>query len=365
MTLPDPFTPGQIEQSRRYHRPLYRALVLDLTLGGSVLAALAYTRAGESLYRPVRDAPWWGAALGFAALVILASDVVRLPLSFWRGFARERRWGFSTQTARSWLADQAKGVAIGIVLTAMVELALVGLARRFPHGWPLPAAAGLALAVLLVSFLAPVVLEPLFNRFSPLADEALAAELRTLAQRAGLPVRDLLVADASRRTRKVNAYVSGLGRTRRVVLFDTLLERAEPEEIRLIVAHELGHRREGHVLKGTLLGMLSAVVAVAVVWTALGTEAADPRNTPVMLLLGFGLELAALAPGSALSRQWERAADRCSLELTRDLGAFVRAHTELALANLSDLDPPRPLYVLLFSHPTARERIAAARAWAA
>jgi STE24 endopeptidase len=147
------------------------------------------------------------------------------------------------------------------------------------------------------------------------------------------------------------------------VLYDTLLERAAAPEIRLIVAHELGHRRDRHVVKGTLLGMLGAVVAVAVVWAALGADAADPRNAPIVLLLGLGLELAALAPGSALSRRWERAADRCSLELTRDLAAFERAHTELALANLSDLDPPRPLYLLLFSHPTPRERIAAARAW--
>src|SRR5205085_9915599 len=131
------------------------------------------------------------------------------------------------------------------------------------------AAAAGATLVLVLSFVAPVVLEPLFNRFRPL-DGALADDLRRLAERAHVPVRDVLVADASRRTRKVNAYVSGIGRTRRVVLWDTLLERAGTPELRLVVAHELGHRRDRHVLKGTLLAMAGAVVAVLVVWAVLG-----------------------------------------------------------------------------------------------
>ena len=337
-------------------------MAIDMTLGAAVLFLLAFTRVGDSLYGPFDGMRWWGAALGYGAFVVAASSLVRLPLSFWRGHVRERRWGFSTQTARGWLADRAKGAAVGIVLTALAELGLVGLARALPSAWPAAAAAAFALAVLLLSFVAPVVLEPLFNRFRPLADESLAAELYALADRAGVPVREVLVADASRRTTKVNAYVSGLGRTRRVVLFDTLLERAAPAEVRLVVAHELGHRRDRHVLQGTLLGMVGAVVSVLVVWAVLGSRAADPRQAPLVLLLGLGLELLALAPGSALSRRWERAADRWSLELTHDLAAFETAHRELALANLSDLDPPRPVYLLLFSHPTPVERIAAARA---
>jgi STE24 endopeptidase len=356
------FTADQVDQARRYHRPLYLALAVDTVLGAGVLAALAWSPAGEWLYRPLRGVPWWGAALGFTALVVLCSSVVRLPLSFWRGFVRERRWGFSTQRARGWAADRVKGAAIGVVLTATVELGLVALARWLPGWWPAAAAGAVGAWILVLSFVAPVVLEPVFNRFRPLADAELAAELRALAERAGVPVRDVLVADASRRTRKVNAYVSGLGRTRRVVLFDTLLERASPAEVRLVVAHELGHRRAGHVLKGTLLAMAGAAAAVLIVWAALGSGAAEPRNAPIVLLLGLALELAALAPGSALSRRWERAADRASLELTHDLAAFETAHRELALANLSDLDPPRPLYLLLFSHPTAPERIASARA---
>jgi STE24 endopeptidase len=173
----------------------------------------------------------------------------------------------------------------------------------------------------------------------------------------------VLVADASRRTTKVNAYVSGLGGTRRVVLYDTLLAAAGAPELKLIVAHELGHRRDRHVLKGTLLAMLGAVVAVLVLWATLGMRVASPRVLPQALLLFTALELLGLAPAAALSRRWERQADRRSLELTRDVGAFERAHVELARKNLSDLAPPRLVYLLLFSHPTPDERLALGREW--
>ncbi|HEY6030423.1 MAG TPA: M48 family metalloprotease, partial [Gaiellaceae bacterium] len=212
----------------------------------------------------------------------------------------------------------------------------------------------------LLSFVAPVVLEPIFNRFRPLEDEQLAAELRELSVRAGVPVRDVLVADASRRTNRHNAYVSGLGRTRRVVVWDTLLRAADPRRIALVVAHELGHRRHRHVAALTLLGMLGAAAFVVVLW-ALPLDVADPRRVPRILFLAAVLELATLPFGSALSRRLERTADRFSLELTGDRETYVQAFRELALANLSDLDPPRVLYLALFSHPTAPERIAAAQ----
>src|SRR5207302_8681948 len=129
-------------------------------------------------------------------------------------------WGFSTQGAGGWLLDRVKAFAVGVALTSLGVLGLVGLARALPRAWPLVAAPGAALLVFALGLLAPIVLEPLFNRFAPLEDPGLAAELRALAERARVPVRDVLVADASRRTRKANAYVSGIGRTRRVVLFD-------------------------------------------------------------------------------------------------------------------------------------------------
>src|SRR6478609_1067011 len=341
----DEFTADERARARAHHRPLYLALLVDVALAAGLLAALAWSSLGDWLFSPLTSLSPVAAAAAYAALVTAFSSVIRAPLAFWRGWWRERQWGFSTQGVGGWLGDRAKGLAVSLVLGA--------------GAW----AAAVALAVLLLSFVAPVVLEPLFNRFRPLDDEALAASLRVLSQRADVPVREVLVADASRRTTKVNAYVSGIGRTRRVVVFDTLLEAADPAAVEVVVAHELGHRREGHVAKFTLLGMAGAAGAVLVLWAVLGTRVGDPRTLPEALLLLLALELAALAPGAWLSRRFERAADRCSLELTQQPAAFARAHLELARRNLSDLQPPRLVYLLLFSHPTAPERLALGRAW--
>ncbi len=342
------FSPEDRERAARYHRPLYWAALARLLLVAFLYAACAV----------VDREPfgWAGAAALWATFVTMAATFVCLPLDFWRGYVRERRWGFSRQTLRSWLTDRAKGLAVGVVIAVVAWTALIALTHAFPSRWPLAAAAAAAAAVLLLSFVAPVVLEPLFNRFRPLDDERLAGELRSLAERAGVPVHDILVADASKRTAKTNAYVSGIGATRRVVVWDTLLDGASERELKLVVAHELGHRRERHVLKGTLLAMGGAAAGVLLLWAVLGTP--GPSDYPRAALLFLALELVGLPLGAWISRRWERAADRFSLELTDDRDAFVQAHVALARSNLSDLDPPRLVYLLLFTHPTPPERLA-------
>jgi STE24 endopeptidase len=345
------FSQEDRDRAARYHRPLYAAAAARLLIVVCVYSLVTLVR--------LDGWGWAGASAAWASATVAAAGLACLPLDLWRGLVRERRFGLSTQTLGGWLADRAKGEAIGLVLASGAWTAAVGLGRALPGWWPAPAAAGLALAVLILSFVAPVVLEPLFNRFAPLADERLAGELRALAERAGVPVRDVLVADASRRTTRTNAYVSGLGPTRRVVVWDTLLESATEPDLKLVVAHELGHRRDRHVVKGTLLAMALAAAAVVLLWLALG--ALRPRDFPLAALLFVGLELAGMPLLAWGSRRWERAADRCSLELTGDRDAFVRAHVALARKNLSDLDPPRLVYLMLFTHPTPPERLALAR----
>jgi STE24 endopeptidase len=315
-TVDAEFSPEERARARAYHRPLYLALLLDVALAAGLLAALAWSSLGDWLFSPLESISPVAAAAAYAALVTVFSSVVRTPLAFWRGWWRERRWGFSTQSRGAWLSDRAKGLAVSVVLAAAAWAAAVALARALPGWWALPAGAALALAVLFLSFVAPIVLEPIFNRFRPLEDE-------------------------------------------------TLLQAADPGAVQVVVAHELGHRRDGHVAKLTVLAMAGAVVAVAVLWAVLGTRMADPRTLPEALLLLLALELAALAPGAWLSRRFERAADRCSLDLTQEPSAFARAHLELARRNLSDLEPPRLVYLLLFSHPTPPERLAFGRAWRA
>jgi STE24 endopeptidase len=342
------FTAEERDRVRRYHRPLYVALGVRLALVLAVYAAL--------VDRSVGGLGWAGDSAASAAIVVTAAALVTFPLDVWRGYLRERRWELSTQSFGAWLGDRAKSLAVGVVLAAGAWTAVVGSGRAWPRWWPLAASAGAAFAILVLTLLAPLLLEPLFNRFEPLADERLAGELRELAGEAGVPIRAVLVADASRRTVKSNAYVSGLGPTRRVVVWDTMLRSAGEPELKLVVAHELAHRRERHVLKGTLLGMAGAVVAVLLLWAALGTP--QPGDVARAALVLTGLELVTLPFGAALSRRWERVADAFSLELTHDPDAYVQAHLALARTNLSDLDPPRAAYVMLFTHPTPPERLA-------
>ena len=366
----DSFAAEEIERARRYHRPLYVALFVDWGLQLGVLAAIVFGPPGDWLW-DATGGPWWARTLELTALVLGTLTLVRLPLSAWRGWARERRWGFSTQTFRAWLWDVAKGLVLGAVLTGIALTALVWTARAWPEWWPAVAAPGAAVLTLVLTLFAPLLFERLFNRFWPLPDEELAQELRELSERARVPVRTMLVTDASRRTTKHNAYVSGLGPTRRLVLFDTLLEGAPRGELRGVVAHELGHRRFGHVAQGTALAMVGAAAGVLVLWlvfewdglvsAAGATGPGDPRAVPLVMLVLRVLEIAALPFETSLSRRWERQADRFALELTHDGAALEDMHRRLALANLADLDPPRVLYVLLFTHPTPPERIAAAR----
>ena len=373
MKASDSFADAEISRARRYHRPLYVALFADWALQLALLAAIAFGPPGDWLWAAT-GGPWWARTLELTALVLAVSTVIRLPLSAWRGWVWERRWKFSTQSLGAWLGDVAKGLSLGAVLTGLGLTALVWTARVWPTWWPAPAALGAAALALLLSLLAPLLFERLFNRFQPLADEALARDLRELSERAGVPVRTTLVADASRRTTKHNAYVSGLGPTRRLVLYDTLLRDSPVPELRGVVAHELGHRRFGHVARGTALAMLGAVAAVFALrvvfaWDGL-VEAAgadgpgDPRIVPLVLLVLWLLGVGALPFETWLSRRWERAADRFAVELTHDAETMERMHRRLALANLADLDPPRWVYLLLFTHPTPPERIAAARMYA-
>ncbi len=366
------FGEDQVTRAWRYHRPLYAAAAARLVLGLLILALIVFGRLGDWLFEPVRGWPWWAQVVGFTALIEVFTTVVGLPISFWAGFVHERSWGFSTQNLTDFAVDRAKSLVLGIVLSTIAFLGLVGSARLLPHLWPLAAAAAAATMVLALGFLAPLLVEPLFNRFLPLDDSELSAELLELAARAQTPIKEVLVADASRRTRKANAYVSGLGRTRRLVLYDTLLTRANRLEIGLVLAHELGHRRAHHLVKGTLLGMAGLASFVILLWalllwpalrTLIGAPggASDPRVVPFVLLLAATVQIPGAPFGAALSRNWEREADRFSLELTDDVATFEAAHRSLATENLADLDPPRPIYLAFFSHPTPAERIEDAR----
>jgi len=370
------FTPADVAREDAFHSavrpPAYAAIVVGL----AVSAALGLTPLGARLVsavaRPLGGGVVWQVLLGTVALTVLGR-LATLPFSA-RAEVVLRRYGLSTQTWGSWAVDVAKGVAVSAVIAAVALLGFYAIARAAPRTWWAWAAAGGAALVVVVSFVWPLLVEPVFNRFESLPAGPLRASLIELAEQDGVPVRDVLVADASRRTSALNAYVSGFGSTRRLVVYDTLIREAPPEEVRLIVAHELGHAARRDVLYGTLLGAAGLAVGCCALFLLLNwapllrragvTDAGDPRSLALVLLLAGLAGLASSPVQSLVSRRIEARADVHALNLTEDPATFAAMQRRLARTNLSDLDPHPLVYGMFASHPTAPERIALARSWA-
>ncbi|MQA97783.1 MAG: M48 family metalloprotease [Streptosporangiales bacterium] len=375
---PDPerdFTAAEIARERAFSAALRLPSYAGLLVGLAAALVAGLTPLGARLARAgARLLPWWPVrTVVAAALVTLLTTVVALPFDAWRETIL-RAYGLSTRDWGMWAADQARSYAIGAGLAAIVVLAVVALARRLPRRWWIPATAGGFLLVVLGSFVYPLLVEPVFNTFTPMREGPLRTRLLALAARDGVPVRDVLVADASRRTTALNAYVSGFGSTRRIVVYDTLLERGTPEEVRLVVAHELGHAERGDVLYGTLVGGLAVAAATGAFYLVVtsprllrragATGPGDPRSVGLLLATVTVFSTLGGPAQNLISRHIEARADVHALDLTRDPATFARMQRSLSLSNIADLTPNPVEYALYASHPTGPQRIAMAIGWA-
>jgi STE24 endopeptidase len=375
------FTEDEVQACVDFAKPRQRWGLVGYGADLAVLAALALTPPGRAVVAAAAGlAGAWvpGRVVLATAAVLAVRAAVGLPFSL-RAFRQDARAGLATQRLGGFLGDWAKARAVGLVLVAVPVTALVLGARWQPPGWPLVGAAAAVLLVLALAVVGPVLIEPLFNRFRPLEPGPLRARLLELAAAMGVPVRDVLVADASRRTTRVNAYVSGLGRTRRVVVYDTLLAGAPgsdgaDDEVALVAAHELAHVRHRDVLWGTLASAALAAVSVLAVVALFElqpvrrafavTGLGDPLAVPGLLLLAALGGLLAAPVASAISRWAEARADWAALEVTRDPVTAVAVERRLALENRADLRPNRLLVALFASHPITMARIAQAWLWA-
>ncbi|WP_026405706.1 M48 family metallopeptidase [Actinomadura rifamycini] len=406
-TAPDPaadHSPAEVARSAAFDSALNPPAYAGLAAGLAVVLLLGLTPLGARLIRfatarvPRRPLRVLAAAAAVTTLLWLAG----LPFDVW-GETVLRTYGLSTQSWSAWFADELKSLGLTWVVYGLVLLLLYAAVRRFPRYWWTGAAAGGFTLVVAASFAYPVVVEPVFNRFHSLPEGRLRTDLLAMAERDGVPVEDVLVADASRRTTSLNAYVSGFGSTRRIVLYDTLLE-SPPERVESIVGHELGHADDGDVLWGTLVGALAVAGGVCLLYplmtsprllrragvvprggsapeadtgadesagagatagaAARGGGAADPRSVAlVVALLAVAMQLAAPVQ-NLVSRRIEARADVHALDLTRDPATFVSMQHELTVRNISDLSPNPVERFLWMSHPAGPERIAMARDWA-
>jgi STE24 endopeptidase len=362
----DWFSEPELARGRDFARP-QRGLAL--VRSGLELAALTtlVRRPPEPLRRPWSH-PVAGGAVTAAGLS-LALTLPGLPL---RALGRRRSLavGLDTQSWGGWAADLAKAATLSTAFSAAAGAGTIALTRRWPRRWWLPAGVGSVAIGGLLGALAPVLLDPIFNDFEPLPEGETRSDVLALAHDAGVNVGEVFAVDASRRTSAANAYVSGLGPTKRVVLYDTMLDRYSRDEIRLVVAHELGHMRHRDVARQVAY---LAVVAPAITWgiqrAAAALAGSDPRaplgpGALPALVLAASVVSSPLGPiGARLSRAMERRADEFSLQLAGAPDAFISFERRASLQNLSDLEP-RWLARQLASHPPATERIGAALAFA-
>jgi len=364
------------DRSTRYNRLHRRTAWLSLMLQlGGILVLLP---GGVSL--ALRDAVMWAAqsppsapltVAAFTALLIVFGEVAGLPLRFYRTFVLERRYGLSTVPLGAWVRDHLKGLAIGAVFCLVAAEIVYGSLVRWPRWWWAASAAAFIAGTLILARVAPVLLLPAFYRFKPLDRASLRLRLESLSERAGVPVLGVYEWGLGEKTSRANAALVGTGRSRRILLSDTLLAHYTDDEIEVILAHELGHHahrdiRNGLLLDAALVSVSFAAAAVALhgLWQPLHLESpADVAGMPLLLLISGAVSLLMRPALNAISRRNEHRADRFALEMTERPDAFVSAMRRLAAQNLAEAQPSAATLWLFHTHPPFEQRIEAARAF--
>jgi len=368
--VPDPapwFDAALLRRIAAYQQPVRRAAVIGVVIDLAVPVVVAATPWGRALVRRIVDAVGAvrvsRAAAAVAVAVVVLMAVVRLPVDLWM-YRHARAFGLSTQSPEGWAGDRAIEVAVTALGAALVLAVGYALARRWSRQWLLVAVPLGLLAVAATALVAPLLLEPLRYNTTPLPEGPVRDTLTAVLEADGRRDARLLVADASRRTTRQNAYVSGLAGTRRIVLFDTLLER-RPDEIALIVAHELAHQRNRDVLRGVLAGSAGLAALCLLVELVVRRRIrrgrqrgrADPYAAGVVAAVVVVVMLATSPVVAWTSRRAEAAADLGSLQLTGAYADYCAAQRGLVERNLSDPAPPTWARLWWWSHPPATSRL--------
>jgi STE24 endopeptidase len=367
------------DKATRYQRLKRQASILSLAWSVLLLCGLLWTDGhaalrdtAEAITARALPASWHAGAIVFAYVVLLSvvNEIVTLPLSFYSGFFLEQRYGLSNDTFGGWLRDQAKSFGIGLVLAGGAAGLIYWCIRQSPEHWWL--SAGLLFTLLIVGLtnLAPVVLLPLFYSVKPLDRAALRTRLLGLAERAGAQVLGAYEWGLGGKTRRANAALAGLGGTRRILVSDTMLAEYSDDEIEVVLAHEIAHHVHGDIWKGIVFesGLILAgfylaswvLPALAGVVGLRGVD--DVAGLPLLVLAAGAVSVVMVPAAHAMSRAFERRADRFALDLTRNPVAFISAMRRLGAQNLAEEDPSRIVQWLFYSHPPIGDRIAAAQA---
>jgi len=367
---------------------VYPLLLLSFQLSGGALALRRYLegRIGRGLLERL---PWlarrlegiggriphaWcqrvaGRELVVIFLFVLVLDMalflLYLPFNFYSGFILAHQFGLSTQTAFGWGSDRIKGLLIGLVVDGLLWTGFYGLMRLMPRRWPIPAGALMLLVSVFFVLITPILITPLFYEVQPLDDPALRDRVLTLADQAGMHVDEVYVINASAKTTQVNAYFTGFGDARRIVLYDTLLSGYTPDQVEVVLAHEMGHWYYRHVLLGMLgmgavgwIGLFGLRWLLNRAWRWLGLNGpADVAGMPYLMAVVAVVTMLSLPFQNGLSRCAERQADRFSLTVSQKPETFIELFEKFAVVNLSVVDVPTWEKWVFYGHPPIVERI--------
>ena len=359
--------PSQEEKSKAYQRTrnwltLYSLLLSLIVLFGAIVFRLTFVfyewayNSNSSLY---------GALFFYFLFFSVYSLVSSFPMSFYSGFVLEHQYALSNQTFSAWLLEWAKKQLLSFAITTPLILILYTLIWNFESSWWFLGWAGYAIFSLVLGKLFPILIVPLFYTYSPISDEVLKRKIEALAKRFGVAIQNVYSLNLSKTTKKANAAFTGFGKTKRVILGDTLLNSFNHEEIETVLAHELGHYRHRDIWKQFGFGIALSLVGFWLAFQLLGAlsyrldyeGAADIRSFPLLCLIFFLFSLVMSPAANAFSRHAERRADQFALDTTKDQTSFISAMQKLGDLNLADPDPHPLIEFLLYDHPAIGKRI--------
>ena len=369
----DYFNRNQIEKGKNYCETKRTLWISSILLTGTTLILLSASKTGIRLrvaLAMISDGKPWLMTLLTSITTLGLLKLVKAPLSFYSSFTVGHRFGISSQTLSGWFYDYLTGATINITILTIGLMSLYTFMSFWEQKWWIPGALMTIGAAAILTWIGPVVIAPVFNSFTPLENKELEQKIYDLAKKANVPVSKILVVDASKRTKALNAYYTGLANTRRIVIYDNLLENLSNDEIVSIIAHELGHWKKNHIKKGLALAVggifcsafflfkLMEFICKERLWGLY--KPADSATIPLLLLIVIFIQTASIPIESIISRAFEREADQIALELTDDPESFISVERKLAISNLADIRPPQWYAFLFHSHPTVMERIKAA-----
>jgi STE24 endopeptidase len=363
----------QQERAKRYEAIHNVLFLVEVCLTVALLVGFLLSGASRWLADWVRSAaanPWLHVAL-YAVVVVVAAKLLFIPLDFYGGFHLEHSFGLSNESFGSWLWDETKSLGLNLLLGILVLDMMYFLLRQAGAWWWVGGGMFFLLFGVVLSAVFPVLILPLFYKLTPLENESLRQKLVVLAERIGARVVGVYRMAMSAKTKKANAAFAGLGRTKRVILGDTLLEKFAEDEIEVVMAHEMAHYKHGDTAKligwstaTTFVGLWIADCVLRIGLSRLGfTDRSDVGAFPLLALCMVGFSLVVMPLNNAFSRWRERLADHTALELTQNSDGFIRAMRKLADQNLADLTPHPLIEFLLHDHPSLARRIEWAEQW--